>query len=558
MKYRYSLMPKIITVIKEGYSKSVFLKDLNAGVIVGIVAIPLAIAFAIASGVKPEQGLYTAIIAGFLISLLGGSRFQIGGPTGAFVVVVYSIMAKFGYEGLATATILAGFMLILMAVMKVGTYIKFIPYPVTVGFTSGIALIIFTSQLRDFFGLSMAELPPDFVHKVSAYAGSIGTINPAALGLGAASLLVLRLWPKRIKKIPASLVVILLGTAAAHFMGLKVETIQSRFGEMPHTLPSITLPRFNMELIRQVFPAAITIALLAGIESLLSAVVADGMTGRRHRSNAEIMAQGFANIGSILFGGIPATGAIARTATNIKNGGISPVAGLIHALTVLLIMLLFGKWAGMIPLCVLAAILISVSYHMSEWRTIAGIFKYPKSDVAVMAATFFLTIFVDLTVAIQVGVLLAMFLLMHRISEVTHAGYITNSLHEEEDTGFAEAVSKAEVPEGVEVFQIDGVFFFGAVDLFKDAVDGLKRKPKVFILQMSKVLSIDGAGIKALEEIQERMENEKTALVLSGVHAQPLHALEKDGFIGKIGKGNVVGNIDMALNRARKILQNIQ
>jgi len=555
MKHRYSLLPKIVSVFKEGYSAGTFLKDLNAGIIVGVVAIPLAIAFAIASGVKPEQGLYTAIIAGLIISVLGGSRFQIGGPTGAFIVIVYGIVGKYGYDGLATASLIAGFILLAMAFLKVGAYIKFIPYPVTIGFTSGIALIIFTGQIKDFFGLEMDSLPAEFVGKIQAYAQHIGDINPWALGIALFSLGLLIIWPKFTRKIPASLIAIVLCTAAVKILNIPVETIESRFGQVPNTLPAPHLPNISFELARKMFSPAVTIAVLAAVESLLSAVVADGMTGRRHRSNAEIMAQGFANIGSVMFGGIPATGAIARTATNIKNGGQTPVSGVIHALTILLIMLFFGKWAGMIPIAVLAAILVFVAYQMSEWRTFAGVFKYPKSDVVVMLITFFLTVIVDLTAAIEVGILLAMFLLVNRVTEVTHAGFVDKSLDEEEnreDKEYIDSIKK--IPDGVEVFEIDGVFFFGVIDKFKDSVTQDLKNSKVFILYMEKVISIDGAGIKALDEVYNRLKVNGTHLLLCGVHQQPSHALEKAGLTEKIGSGNILGNIEMAYNRARKIM----
>ena len=556
MKHRYSLLPKIVSVFKDGYSVGTFLKDLNAGIIVGVVAIPLAIAFAIASGVKPEQGLYTAIIAGLIISVLGGSRYQIGGPTGAFIVIVYGIVGKYGYDGLATATLIAGFILLTMAFLRVGAYIKFIPYPVTIGFTSGIALIIFTGQIKDFFGLEMDSLPAGFVGKIQAYAQHIGDMNPWAAGIALFSLALLIIWPKFIRKIPASLVAIILCTAAVKIFNIPVETIESRFGQVPNTLPAPHFPNITFELARKMFSPAVTIAVLAAVESLLSAVVADGMTGRRHRSNAEIMAQGFANIGSVMFGGIPATGAIARTATNIKNGGQTPVAGIIHAVTILLIMLFFGKWAGMIPIAVLAAILVFVAYQMSEWRTFAGVFKYPKSDVAVMLITFFLTVIVDLTAAIEVGILLAMFLLVNRVTEVTHAGFVDRSLDEEENKEDKEYINSIKkIPDGVEVFEIDGVFFFGVIDKFKDSVTQELKNSKVFILYMEKVISIDGAGIKALDEVFNRLKSNGTQLLLCGVHQQPSHALEKAGLSEKIGKGNILGNIEMAYNRARKIME---
>ena len=413
------LEPKLLTVIREGYDGEIFFKDLTAGIIVGIVALPLAIAFAIASGVKPEQGLYTAIIAGFLISILSGSRVQIGGPTGAFIVIIYGIVQKYGYDGLVIATILSGILLIVMGVAKLGSVIKYIPYPVTVGFTSGIALIIAMGQLRDFFGFHMEKVPAEFIEKVVEYVKHAGTVTPAAAAIGMLTLLIVIFWPRVTRKVPGSLVAIIVTTALVPLWNLNVETIGSRFGAVSSTPPTLHLPPMDWTKIPMMVSPAISIALLAGIESLLSAVVADGMTGRRHRSNMELVAQGVANIASPLFGGIPATGAIARTATNIKNGGLTPVAGIVHAVVLLLIMLFFGKWAALIPMATLAGILLVVSYNMSEYHLFIKMFKSPKSDIAVLIVTFLLTVLVDLTVAIQAGVVLAAILFMKRMADVT-------------------------------------------------------------------------------------------------------------------------------------------
>ncbi|MCM8812388.1 MAG: sulfate permease [Candidatus Omnitrophica bacterium] len=554
MQYHSSLLPKLVTVIREGYSLKTFIADLGAGVIVGIVALPLAIAFAIASGVRPEQGLYTAIVAGFIISALGGSRFQIGGPTGAFIVIVYGIVAQYGYAGLAVATLLAGMILIIMGMMRVGSFIKFIPYPVTIGFTSGIALIIFTSQVKDFFGLRIEQVPAEFLDKITVYLEYSHTANPWALVIGALALGVIIYWPRFVPKLPGSLAAIVLTTLVVQVFHLPVETIASRFGGVPNSLPVPQLPVITGELIRKMFHPAVTIALLAGIESLLSAVVADGMTGRRHRSNAEILAQGIANIASVFFGGIPATGAIARTATNIKNGAQTPVAGIVHAVTLLLIMVFLGRLAGLIPMPALAAILIIVAYNMSELHLFIKLFRCPRSDIVLLLLTFFLTVLIDLTVAIQTGVVLAAFLFMYRMSEVTQAGYITKSLQEEDDAEDPNAVDKRVIPAGVEVFEIYGAFFFGVVDTFKSMVRFDREKPKVFILRMRDVLSIDASGLKALEDLYDTARRDGTALVLSGVHTQPLFAMTKAGLLDTIGQENITSHIDHALHRAREIL----
>ena len=547
------LEPKLITVLREGYTFSHFSKDLTAGVIVGIVALPLAIAFAIASGVKPEQGLYTAIIAGFLISALSGSRVQIGGPTGAFIVIVYGIVQQYGYDGLATATLISGILLIAMGFARLGAVIKFIPYPVTVGFTTGIALIIFAGQIRDFLGLDIATVPSEFIEKWVAYAHHFDSFNPAALGLGVLTIATVQLFPRVTRLVPGSLVAILVTTALVSLFNLPVETIGSRFGEVPTSLPKPQLPNISFELIGQMFSPALSIALLAGIESLLSAVVADGMTGRRHRSDMELIAQGVANIFSPIFGGIPATGAIARTATNIKNGGITPISGIIHAITLLLIMLFFGKWAALIPMPTLAGILIVVSYNMSEWHLFVKLFRSPRSDVLVLLATFLLTVLLDLTVAIQVGVVLAALLFMRRMSEVTKVGYVTRQMNDE-DAAEEPMEDQAGIPDGVEIFEVNGPFFFGAAERFKSALGVVHQKPQVLILRMRHVLSIDATGIKALDEVIAKTQREGTHLILSGVHTQPLFALEKIGLVDQIGRENLCENLDNSIKRAKKII----
>lgn len=547
-------LPKLASVLREGYTAELFGRDLAAGVIVGLVALPLAIAFAIASGVPPQSGLVTAVVAGFLISALGGSRVQIGGPTGAFIVVVYGIVHEHGQAGLATATVLAGLMLVAMGAARMGAAIKFIPYPVTVGFTSGIALIIAAAQGRDFLGLTMDSVPADFLHKMEAYGRHLGTYNPWALGLGAACLLVLGLWPRLTRKVPAPFVVILAATAAVTAWGLPVDTIGSRFPPIPAGLPAPHLPDLRFSTLRAVFQPAITIALLAAIESLLSAVVADGMTGRRHRSDTELIAQGVANVASPLFGGIPATGAIARTATNVKSGGVTPVSGIVHALTLLLIMLFFGRWASLIPMPALAAILLFVAYNMSEWRLFVRLLKAPKSDVVVLVTTFLLTVLIDLTVAIEAGMVMAAFLFMRRMAGVTKVSFLTQGDSEEENPDDPMALSRKTVPAGVEVFEIDGPFFFGAADQFKDALRQVSGKPKALILRMRRVPVVDATGLAALEDVFNKTAREGTRLILSGVHPQPREALRKMGLLERIGPENVLSDIDKALARAAAVV----
>lgn len=550
------LEPKLVAVLREGYTGKKFVSDLTAGVIVGIVSLPLAIAFAIASGVKPEQGLYTAVVAGFIIALLGGSRAQVSGPTGAFIVIIYGVVQKYGYEGLAVATILAGIMLVGMGLARMGVLLKFIPYPVIIGFTSGIALIIFSSQVKDFFGLQLEQVPAEFVEKWIAFGEHFVTLNPYAVGVGSVSLLIIAFWPKVNGKIPGSLIAVLGVTAVVQIAGLPVETIGSRFGSVPNHFPALQIPLLSWKLITQMFGPAVTIALLAAVESLLAAVVADGMMGTRHRSNMELVAQGIGNILSPLFGGIPATGAIARTATNIKNGGRTPLAGMIHAVVLLLIMLFFAQWASLIPMPTLAAVLIYVAYTMSEMHAFKRLLKSPKSDVAVLYTTFLLTVLIDLTVAIQVGVVLAAFMFLRRMSNVTEVRMITKDLKDDEDSLEEDPLSIAnrEVPEGVEVFEIHGSFFFGSIDQFKEAIRGIEKKPAILIIRMRNVYAIDASGLKALEDLVESSKREGTILLLSGVHAQPLVAMQQSGLLDRLGENNALTNIDEALNRARVIL----
>jgi len=547
------LKPKLFTTLKN-YSWAQFRADGVAGIIVGVVAFPLAIAFAIASGVSPDKGLVTAIIAGLIISGLGGSRVQIGGPTGAFVVIVYSILQKFGMDGLLVATVMGGVILVIMGVFRFGSIIKFIPYPVIVGFTSGIAVIIFSSQIRDFLGLTMYTVPAPFVEKWGAYANAFHTLDYFALGIGLFSLAILVLWKKISGRIPAALVAIVVTTVITHFFRIPVETIGSRFGEIPNFLPHPAFPAIHWKTLGLLLPSAMTIAVLAGMESLLSAVVADGMIGGKHRPNMELVAQGLANIASPLFGGIPATGAIARTATNVHNGGRTPVAGIIHALVLFTIMFFLGKWIAWVPLSCLAAILIVVAYNMSERRSFAMILKSPKSDVAVLLATFLLTVFVDLTVAIQAGLFLAMLLFMRRMALVTNVGLITKELNDEDEPDDPNALSKRKVPPKTDVYEINGPFFFGASYKFMEAMNEIGVKSKVRIIRMRNVFALDATGLHTLTEAYKTFKRSGITLIIADLHAQPLVAMERSGLLEEIGENNIFGNIDEALNRAREIL----
>ena len=546
------LIPKIVTSIKT-YDRGQFSRDIFAGVVVGIVALPLAIAFGIASGVTPDRGLWTAIVAGFIISALGGSRVQIGGPTGAFVVIVYGIVQKFGVDGLMVATMMAGVMLVIAGVAKFGGAVKFIPHPVTTGFTSGIAVIILAAQVKDFLGLTMGTVPADFVEKMAAYTANAGGISTPALGVAVLSLAIIIAWPRVSHRVPSPFVALVVGTVVVKVFHLPVETIGSRFGDVTATIPHPHLPSASLSQMTALIGPAFTIAMLAAIESLLSAVVADGMIGGRHRSNMELVAQGLANIVAPLFGGIPATGAIARTATNVKNGGRTPVAGIVHALTLLIVTLAAGRWAALIPMSTLAAILVVVAYHMSGWRGFAAELRSPKSDVAVLLTTFLLTVFVDLTLAIEVGMVLAAFLFIRRMASVTNINAVTDELEDdadaEEDEG---AVSRLRIPKRVEVYEINGPFFFGAAEVFKDTLASVAQKPKVLILRMRHCLALDSTGLQALKDIAQRSRAEGTLVLLSGVHMQPLVALTGSAALDVIGAENLFSNLDDALNRARR------
>lgn len=544
--------PKLITLLRAGISKKQLWKDTLAGIIVGIVALPLAIAFAIASGVTPEKGLITAIVAGFLISALGGSRVQIGGPTGAFIVIVYAIVQKFGVGGLTVATFMAGFLIIGMGLARLGSLLKFVPLPLIVGFTSGIAVIILSSQVNDFLGLSIEKVPADFIDKWKVYASNIGRTNLYALGVGAGAALISLYFHHLTRRIPGPFVALVLSTFAVYFFKLPVETIGSRFGEIPSTLSLPTLPSINIDLIRQLMQPAIAIALLGSIESLLSAVVADGMIGGRHRSNGELVAQGVANIASSLFGGIPATGAIARTATNVRNGGRTPIAGIIHAFTLLLIMLVFAPMARLIPLSCLAGILVVVAYHMSEWRHFGDLLSSNRMDVIILLTTFILTIVFDLVIAIEVGLVLSSFMIMKRMSDtltVQHAGKAGG--YEADENGeklFDDEFSS--LPEGVVLYEINGPLFFGAAQKFQETLDDLNTKPRVIILRMRHVPFIDATGIHRLKELIKLFETRRTHVILSGVRETVKEELERSGIYDVLDRRNLLHHINDSIKRA--------
>jgi SulP family sulfate permease len=547
--------PKFFDTLKT-YTRQQAGKDAMAGLIVGIVALPLAIAFAIASGVSPEKGLYTAIIAGFIISAFGGSKVQIGGPTGAFIVIVYGIVQTYGINGLILSTFIAGIMLILMGLIRLGSVIKYIPHPLIVGFTSGIALIIFSSQVKDFLGLQMGAVPAAFTDKWLSYADAVQTTNPYAAGLAAGTVLITLLWQKITHKVPGSLIAILATTAIAYLLKIPVETIGSRFGNIPAGFPRPVMPDFDFATIRNLIQPAFTIALLGGIESLLSAVVADGMTGGRHRSNMELVAQGGANIFSALFGGIPATGAIARTATNIKNGGRTPIAGMMHAVVLLLIMLFVGRWAALIPMATLAGILVVVAYNMSEWESFLAVARGPKSDVLVLFTTFLLTVLVDLTVAIEIGMVLAAFLFLRNMIKSSEVSVLTRELQEGEEGDNADNAEGLQLPPQVEVFEISGPLFFGAAYKFKDAMKFIETPPKILIIRMDKVPIIDATGIKAIAEVHKESKQRGTKLILSEItNSQVQEALQEARLLFAIGKANITTTFQQAVERAKVVLQ---
>lgn len=549
----HAFVPKLATTL-QSYDRRQFVADVTAGTIVGVVALPLAIAFAIASGVSPQRGLITAIVAGFIISALGGSRVQIGGPTGAFVVIVYGIVQRYGLEGLTAATLMAGVMLVIMGVAQLGQIIKFIPHPVVIGFTSGIAVVIFSSQVKDLLGLRMGDVPVAFLSKWAAYARSIGTISRPSLLMASLALGIILLWPRISRRVPGAIVAILVTAWLVHALHLPVDTVSSRFGAIQAALPHPVLPRISLDDTLLLVGPAFSIALLGAIESLLSAVVADGMIGSRHRSNMELVAQGVANVVSPLFGGIPATGAIARTATNVKNGARTPIAGIVHALVLLLITLFFARWAGLIPLPTLAAILVVVAYHMSEWRTFAAELRSSRGDVAVLVSVFLLTVLVDLTVAIQVGMVLAAFLFMRRMAEVSNVRAVTDALRERGSDAPDEVQHAPAIPDGVEIYEITGAFFFGAAETFKDTLGQIARKPKVLILRMRDVSLLDSTGVRALRDVIGRSHKDGTLVLISEVHAQPAVVLERSGLSAELGADNVLMSLEESLDRARQHL----
>lgn len=555
----FDFSPKLFDTLKN-YSARTFAQDAMSGIIVGIVALPLAIAFGIASGVSPEVGIFTAILGGFIVSLLGGSNVQIGGPTGAFIVIVYGIIQRYGIDGLIVATFMAGVLLIVMGALKLGTLIKFIPYPIIVGFTAGIAITIFSTQINDLFGLGLTQLPGDFLGKWGRYLGAFTNVSLLPFLFGIASILIIAFTPRLSKKIPGSLVAIVLLSLLAfllkHFAHLEgLECIGDRY-TIQTTLPRPVFPTLSIETVRELFPSAFTIALLGAIESLLSASVADGVTGDRHRSNTELIAQGAANLVVPIFGGIPVTGAIARTMTNINNGGKTPVAGLIHAIVLLLLLLFLGPLMDYIPMAVLAGVLVIVSYNMSGWRSIVGILRGPRADIAVMVVTFALTVLLDLTVAIEIGLLLAMLMFMRRMIESVHIKVSEDTLHldleeQKHNTLQHECI---DIPKGVEVYEIEGPFFFGIANQFEEAVTAVGRTSRVRIVRMRFVSFMDSTGLHNLTNLVRICKMNRVHLVLSGVNKTVLHTLLVSGLLQELGQENVLPNIHLALQRAQEVL----
>lgn len=553
--------PKLFTMMKT-YTKADFMTDLMAGIIVGIVALPLAIAFGIASGVSPEKGIITAIVAGFIISFLGGSKVQIGGPTGAFIVIIYGIIQEYGIDGLMVATMMAGVLLILLGIFKLGTVIKFIPYPIIIGFTSGIAVTIFTTQIADIFGLDFKgeKVPGDFIGKWILYFHHFDTVNWWNVIVSVVSVVIIAITPKFSKKVPGSLVAIILVTVGVYCLKLYggitcIDTIGDRFS-IKAQLPEAAVPALDWEAIKNLFPVAITIAVLGAIESLLSAAVADGVIGDRHDSNTELIAQGIANFVSPIFGGIPATGAIARTMTNINNGGKSPVAGIVHAVVLLLILLFLMPLAQYIPMACLAGVLVIVSYNMSGWRVFKGLLKNPKSDVAVLLITFFLTVIFDLTVAIEVGLVIACVLFMKRVMETTKISVITDEIDPNNESDLEVHEEHLMIPQGVEVYEINGPYFFGIATKFEEIMSRLGDRPKIRIIRMRKVPFIDSTGIHNLTTLCEMSQKENIHIILSGVNEKVHKVLEKSGFYELLGEENICSNINEALEVAtREIIE---
>lgn len=551
---RENFTPKLFSLLKQGISREQIQKDLMAGLIVGIVALPLAIAFAIASGVSPEKGIVTAIVAGLVISVLGGSRVQIGGPTGAFIVIVYAVVQDYGVDGLIIATFMAGIMLIGMGIARFGNLLKFIPYPLIVGFTSGIAVIIFSSQIKDFFGLPIEQVPASFIEKWIVYSQNFHEINWSSVVIALITIVISLNFQKIYSKIPGSIVAIILTTLVVHIFKIPVNTIESTFGEIPNKLSMPSIPNIDFATVQKLIQPAFAIALLGGIESLLSAVVSDGMIGKRHRSNMELVGQGAANCVSAMFGGIPATGAIARTATNVKNGGRTPIAGITHALVLLIIMLVLSPLAKLIPMACLAGILIVVSYHMSEWRQFKTLLKGNRSDVMILLVTFFLTVVFDLIIAIEVGIIISSFVLMKRMSDSTEIKLSKELFTRDEELEDDESVV---LPKSVMMYEIHGALFFGAAQAFQDTINRMNYRPKVLILRMRHVLFIDATGIYRLKEVIEKFKENDRKVILSEVSPEILEDLRKGEVFSVLDINNVASSIEEATIKAQKILDEI-
>lgn len=555
------LKPKFFSIVKHHsteLSKEQILKDVVAGIIVAIIALPLSVALAIASGVSPEKGLITSIIAGFLISFLGGSRVQIGGPTAAFVVIVYGIIDKYGIKGLTIATIMSGIFLIVLGLFHFGSLIKYIPYPITTGFTSGIALTLLATQVKDFLGLSINKVPAEFIPKIQSYITHFSTISIATLAIGILSLLIIILWPKINKTIPGSLMALVIATILVKVLHLPVETIGSRFGQISSAIPKPHIIACDLNTIKALIQPAITIAILAAIESLLSAVVADGMIGKKHNSNMELIAQGVANIGSALFGGIPATGAIARTAANIKNGGRTPIAGMVHAVTLFLIMIIFMPFAKLIPMTTLAAILISVAYNMSQWRAFKAILSAPKSDVAVLLITFTFTVVFDLVVAIEIGMVFALFIFMKSMADSTTISRVHCNLknyNDDDDSDENDDISTEKLSNQVVTYHINGPLFFGAVQTFMDVISEVKSTSDILILRMGDVPMMDVTAFDMLKRVDERCRKNHIMLLFADVQDQPMQVMSNSGFVEKLGEDRFFNKFDDALKTANEILR---
>jgi SulP family sulfate permease len=541
--------PKLLDCL-PGYTRRTFLSDLIAGLTVGVVAIPLAMAFGIASGVTPQAGIYTAIVGGFIVSLLGGSRIQIGGPTGAFVVIVAGIIAQHGLSGLLMVTMMAGVILIFLALTGLGQAVKFIPRPVVLGFTNGIALLIASTQIKDFLGLTTAAMPSEFFSRMAVLAASIDSVDITAVGLAVVSLALVLLVPKWVPRLPGSIVSLIIGTAAVAAFHLPVETIGSKFGGIPGSLPPVDIPQFRVDLVLPLLPSALTVAILAAVESLLSAVVADTMTGDRHNSNAELLAQGLANVAAPLVGGIPVTGAIARTATNFRSGARTPIAGMMHAVTLLAVSLLLAPLAVYVPLATLAAVLFVVAYNMSEWREIGGILRLDWADKSVWLITFVLTVIADLTMAVEIGIALAALLYIHRVTETTSVSAVTPEYIED---GRPHVLQDKQVPPYVTILRIHGPFLFGMTDKLLDATADPNKLAPIVILRLRNMTAIDATGLHALEALSDRLKRSGRTLVLCGARNQPASFLDQSEFVDHVGKHNVVPHVQAALERAREI-----